>query len=282
MDKKKRYLNYIGRQYHADPNIQLLYRDLTTEELIEETEIKCGVTSIEADSTKHLIRFAQLAQTNAPIGWIPIRVFEAKDKVTQKRIESGFRILCSALRCKSKGYTEYYDLPVDTAVKFYEDQGAIDVSSEFLTEQFDKRSGFTTGGAKKVRKDSKASDAMEARFKGYDLFTSYSAKYCSYRFTDVGKPNHDPSIELPFPGFTDLAFHPRWKKAGDSSYIEFYHGNTLNGNEEYENQMTKLGEDIGIKPRFKVKGTMFDCSTIEEGVKVFRTLKAQKFVPMNS
>ena len=41
-------------------------------------------------------------------------------------------------------------------------------------------------------------------------------------------------------------------------------------------------EIVGIKPRFKVKGTMFNCSTIEEGVKVFRTLKAQKFVPMNS
>jgi hypothetical protein len=281
VNKKKRYLNYIGRQYHTDPNIQLLYRDLTTDELIEDTEIKCGRTSIEADSTKAL-RFSELARTKAPIGWIPIKVFEAEDKVMQERIENAFKILCATKRCILNGPTEYFDLPVDTAVTFYKDQGAIDVSSEFLTKQFDKRSGLTDSGAKKVRNDSKDRDAMEARFKGYYLFTSYHAKYCSYRFTEVDKPNHDPSIELPFPGFKDLAFHPRWTKDGDYSFIEFYHAKVLFDNEEYKKQMRKLGEDIGIEPRFNVKGTMFDCSTIEEGIKVFKTLKAQKFVPMNS
>ena len=265
LHEQQRYLNYIGQQFHTDPNLQLLYRDLTTDDLIDVTEIKCGVTTIDANST-FISRFTELGRTKAPIGWMPIYVFEAEDLVMQERIESAFKILCDTLRCKSNGLTEYYDLPISTAVKFYKAQGAIDVSSEFLTEQFDSQSGLSTRGAKKVRTDSKARDAMEAKWSSTGLFTNYGSSYASYNNVDS------------VPGLNNVSFHPN----GKIIFINYYHGGKLDGNEEFESMMIDLGKEKGLEPNFNKGACRLNQKSLEEGVAMFKVLKEQDFVPMDS
>tara|TARA_R110000822_G_scaffold53048_4_gene136903 strand:+ start:92 stop:874 length:783 start_codon:yes stop_codon:yes gene_type:complete len=257
MDKKKRYLNYIVKQYHTDPNIQLLYRNLTTDELIEDTEIKCGITTIDSDSTD-VGRFVELGRTKAPIGCIPVFVYEAPNKKTMWAVENGVKILCDNLRCKSNGLTEYYTLSVEAARKFYESQGLVDVSSEFIDESFDDV------GAKQVRKDVKGCKEMEEAWAHTGLFTNYGSKYVSY--------NNIDSI----PGLNNVSFHPLRKTA----YINYYHAGKLDGNEEFMDTMITLTDELGIEaPTFNKGGCRLNQKSVDDALEIFKTLKSQNFVP---
>ena len=259
MDKKKRYLNYIVQQYHTDPNIQLLYRDLTTGEIIENTEIKCGITVIDSTS-EEVGRFTELGRTKAPIGCIPVYVYEASSRSRQMASENAFKILCDALRCKSNGLTEYYNLDVSTAKKFYESQGLTDVSSEFIDERTDD------AGAKKVRRDTKTCDEMEAKWSSTGLFTNFGSSYVSYNNVDS------------IPGLNNVSYHP----LGKTTFINFYHAGKLSENEEFNTMMIDLGKEKGLSPVINKSAVRFNFNTKEEGLEMFRTLKLQDFIPMNS
>ena len=259
MIKKKRYLNYIVKQYHTDPNIQLLYRDRTTGELIEDTEIKCGITEIDNDSTD-VGRFTELGRTKAPIGCLPIHVYESPTKKKMWAIESGIKILCDNIRCKSNGLTEYYTLSVEAARKYYESQGLVDVSSEFIDETYDD------AGAKQVRKDEKACKVMEEKWGPTGLFTNYGSKYCSYNNIDT------------IPGLNNVSFHPTRK----TCYINYYHAGKLDGNEEFMDTMSALSKELDMTPTFNKAGCRLNQKSLEDGLEMFKVLKAQDFVPLDS
>ena len=156
---KKRHLNYIVKQYHTDPNIKIWYEDLTTGKYTDQTENKFGITTVSPTDTE-VGRFKELNRTKAPIGCIAIKVFEAKDEIHQRNMENAFKILCGDKRITSNGLTEYYNIPTETGIAFYESQGAIDVSNEFIDETLDD------AGANKTRK--KFNDPVKNFFHGKD------------------------------------------------------------------------------------------------------------------
>jgi len=261
MNKNKdRFLNYIGVQFHSDPNINLQMIDATTGEILD-PEIKCGITVINKDTTD-IGRVTELGRTKAPIGWLILKVYESKNRKQQMRVENAFKILCDNVRCKTNGLTEYYRLPVDTAVKFYEDQGLIDVSAELIDEYQDD------AGAKQVRRDEKACKVMEEKWGPTGLFTNYGSKYVSY--------NNIDSI----PGLNNVSFHPLRKTV----YINYYHAGKLDGDEEYMDMMKNLAEEKDLEaPTFNKGGTRLNIGeSKEDALEMFKVLKAQNFVPLDS
>ena len=73
-----RFLNYIGVQFHSDPNINLQMVDATTGKILD-PEIKCGIKVINKDTTD-IGRVAELGRTKAPIGWLILKVYESKNR----------------------------------------------------------------------------------------------------------------------------------------------------------------------------------------------------------
>jgi len=259
VDKNKdRFLNYIGVQFHSDPNINLQMVDATTGEILD-PEIKCGITVINSDS-KDIGRVAELGRTKAPIGWLILKVYESNNRKQQLRAENAFKILCDNVRCKTNGLTEYYRLPVDTAVKFYEEMGLVDVSSELIDERDDD------AGAKQVRKDSKGCKEMEDKWGPTGLFTNYGSSYASYNNVD--------SVS----GLNNVSFHPN----GKTVFINYYHGGKLDGNEEFQSRMRDLGKEKGLKPSFNKRGCRFNQESLEKGEEMFKVLKEQDFVPIEN
>ena len=257
-NNKDRFLNYIGVQFHSDPNINLQMVDATTGEILD-PEIKCGITVINSDTTD-IGRVAELGRTKAPIGWLILKVYESKTRKQQMRVENAFKILCDNVRCKTNGLTEYYRLPVDTAVKFYEDQGLVDVSAELIDEYQDD------AGAKQVRRDVKACKVMEEKWGPTGLFTNYGSKYVSYNNIDT------------IPGLNNVSFHPLRK----TCYINYYHAGKLDGDEEFENTMTTLAKEKGMEPTFNKGGCRLNQKSLEDGLEMFKVLKEQDFVPLDS
>jgi len=254
-----RFLNYIGVQFHSDPNINLQMVDATTGEILD-PEIKCGITVINKDTTD-IGRVAELGRTKAPIGWLILKVYESKNRKQQMRVENAFKILCDNVRCKTNGLTEYYRLPVDTAVKFYEDQGLIDVSAELIDEYQDD------AGAKQVRRDEKACKVMEEKWSSTGLFTNYGSKYCSY--------NNIDSIK----GLNNVSFHPLRK----TCYINYYHAGKLDGDEEFEAMITALANEKGMEePKFNKFACRLNQKSLEDGLEMFKALKEQDFIPLDT
>ncbi len=266
MVKKERFLNYIGIQFHTDPNIDLKLVNSTTGEELD-PPIKCGITVMNAESTE-VLRFEELGRTKAPIGWMPIYVAESSSRQMQMRIENGFKILCDNVRVKTNGLTEYYDLSIDAAIKYYENQGAKDVCSEFLTEQFHNQSGLTTGGAKKVRSLEEKRKEMKAKYEPTGLFNKFGSTYAemkNYVFPDLNNRT------------MNVSFCPK----GGTTFINYYHGGKFTDDEEFESMINELSKEKGITPVFRVKACRLDLNSHDEGLEMYRILKEQNFVPIN-
>jgi hypothetical protein len=152
-------------------------------------------------------------------------------------------------------------LSVEAARKFYESQGLVDVSSEFIDETYDDV------GAKQVRKDVKGCKEMEEKWSHTGLFTNYGSKYAS--FNDIDS----------IPGLNNVSFHPLRK----TTYINYYHAGKLDGNEEYIDMMETLAKEKDIEaPIFNKGGTRLNQKSLEDGLKIFETLKLQDWVPLDA
>jgi len=278
--KKQRFLNYIGVQYHTDPNINLQMVDATTGETLD-PEIKCGITVVDSETTD-IGRFTELGRTKAPIGWVMLKVYESPSRKFMFRIENSFKALCEQLRCTTNGLTEYYRLPVETAVKFYENWGLVDVTEEFTDSNDD-------AVAIKVRNKSKSNDKarleMEERYKDTGLFTNPQAACIAYNFNNVDHKNFDASIEKPFDKMNDVSFFKQKK----GSKIVFYHNGRLNDNEDFLDMIDVLGTEMGVEPNPDTgrqynnsKESYFKFDSEKEGLKMFGKLKSQGFKPMNT
>ena len=145
----KRYLVYIGKQYHTDPDIEIVYKNKSTGEILEDTELKIG---IHRTDDGELSRFNELGRTKAPIGWTPLDVFEAVNEKEMFSVETSFKNMWDKDRIKSNGNTEYYrnyyGEKYPLAVKEILHRGLKSVKNEF-PEWFES----VDQGAKEVRKD---------------------------------------------------------------------------------------------------------------------------------
>ena len=210
-----------------------------------------------------------------------LKVYESKNRKQQMRIENSFKILSDGVRCKTNGSTEYYRLPVDTAVKFYENWNLVDVTEEFTDSNDD-------AVAIKVRNKSKSNDKarseMEEKYKDTGLFTNPQANCISYNFKSVDHENFDCNIDTPFPGLKDITYHPQKKGAK----ICFYHNGRLNENEDFLDMIDVLGTEMGVEPNSDTgrqynncKESYFKFNSEEEALEMFAKLKAQGFKPMD-
>jgi hypothetical protein len=114
------------------------------------------------------------------------------------------------------------------------------------------------------------------------LFTDYAPEYATYRWGSTEKPNFDSSMELPYPKFVDVSFHP---KPTGKSIIHFYHGGNLDTDEGYKNQMIALAKEMNYEVTdkfFRKLYTVFNFDSHKKGLEMYATLKAQGFKPMNA
>ena len=125
----------------------------------------------------------------------------------------------------------------------------------------------------------KATKKMQEKYEDTGLFTHYASKYATYRWTDTTKPNFVSSIELPYPRFKDVSFHP---KPTGKSVIHFYHGGNLHEDEGYKNQMIALAKEMNyeVTDKFFAKYyTIFNYGSVKEGLEAMETFNKMHFKP---
>jgi|TARA_R110002074_G_C12398563_1_gene653950 hypothetical protein len=147
--------------------------------------------------------------------------------------------------------------------------------SEFLDKRKTVMSAIDKSSSKK---NSNARDEMEARYKDTGLFTNPQAGCTAYNFNNVNHENYDTSIGIPFPGLKDVSFFNQ----KNGSKICFYHAKKLRDNEEFSEMMDMIAKDHGLEPIPNSNEIYFKFKSEEEGLKMFRKLKAQGFKPTNA
>jgi len=123
---------------------------------------------------------------------------------------------------------------------------------------------------------------MTETYEPTGLFTDYAPEYVVYRWGSTEKPNFDSSMELPYPKFIDVSFHP---KPSGKSIIHFYHGGNLHEDEGYEKQMVALAKEKNYPVTDKFFGkkyTVFNFDSHNKGLKMYAKLKAQGFKPLDT
>jgi len=107
------------------------------------------------------------------------------------------------------------------------------------------------------------------------LFTNPQRDCLSYNFKEFTNPNFDSKIKNPFSGLNNVAYEPQ--KTG--SKISFFHGDKFDDNDEFKDMMRKIRDEFNLSLKLNKKSADFSFATQEEGLEMFKKLKAQGFAP---